>query len=88
MQAFLEGRIGFLAIADVVERVLERCGDGRVATSTTCSAATPRRAVPRRGARGRLAAAPKTVPTGEDCSWCVVDAGPWQMPAGRAGAGP
>ena len=31
VQAFLDGRIGFLAIADVVERVLERCGDGRIA---------------------------------------------------------
>jgi 1-deoxy-D-xylulose-5-phosphate reductoisomerase len=31
VQAFLEGRIGFLAIADVVERVLERRGDGHIA---------------------------------------------------------
>ena len=31
MQAFLDGRIGFLAIAEVVERVLDRCGDGRIA---------------------------------------------------------
>ena len=31
VQAFLDGRIGFLAIATVVERVLERCGDGPVA---------------------------------------------------------
>jgi 1-deoxy-D-xylulose-5-phosphate reductoisomerase len=31
VQAFLEGRIGFLAIAEVVERVLERLGDGSVA---------------------------------------------------------
>ena len=32
VQAFLEGRIGFLAIAEVVERVLERRGDGPVAS--------------------------------------------------------
>jgi len=32
VQAFLDGRIGFLAIARVVERVLERCGDGSIAT--------------------------------------------------------
>jgi 1-deoxy-D-xylulose-5-phosphate reductoisomerase len=31
VQAFLDGRIGFLAIAEIVERVLERCGDGRIA---------------------------------------------------------
>ena len=30
VQAFLDGRIGFLAIASVVERVLDRCGDGPV----------------------------------------------------------
>ena len=30
VQAFLDGRIGFLAIADVVERVLELCGDGPI----------------------------------------------------------
>jgi 1-deoxy-D-xylulose-5-phosphate reductoisomerase len=32
VQAFLDGRIGFLAIAAVVERVLGRCGDGRIAS--------------------------------------------------------
>ena len=31
VQAFLDGRIGFLAIADVVERVLERCADAPIA---------------------------------------------------------
>ncbi len=31
VQAFLDGRIGFLAIAEVVERVLEGMGDGRIA---------------------------------------------------------
>ncbi|MGD0997409.1 MAG: 1-deoxy-D-xylulose-5-phosphate reductoisomerase [Thermoleophilia bacterium] len=31
VQAFLDGDIGFLAIAAVVEQALERCGDGRVA---------------------------------------------------------
>ena len=31
VQAFLDGRIGFLAIAEVVERVLDGCGDGRIA---------------------------------------------------------
>jgi 1-deoxy-D-xylulose-5-phosphate reductoisomerase len=32
VQAFLDSRIGFLAIADVVERVLELCGDGPIAS--------------------------------------------------------
>ena len=31
VQAFLDGRIGFLAIADIVERVLDRCGEERIA---------------------------------------------------------
>ena len=31
VQGFLDGRIGFLAIADVVERVLDRLGDGGIA---------------------------------------------------------
>jgi 1-deoxy-D-xylulose-5-phosphate reductoisomerase len=31
VEAFLEGRIGLLAIAEVVERVLERLGDGAIA---------------------------------------------------------
>ena len=55
MQAFLEGRIGFLAIADVVERVLERRGDGRIADLSevfACDAqarAAPKRPSARRG---------------------------------------
>ena len=32
VQAFLDSRIGFLAIADVVERVLELCGDGPISS--------------------------------------------------------
>ncbi len=32
VEAFLDSRIGFLAIADVVERVLEMCGDGPISS--------------------------------------------------------
>ena len=32
MQAFLDSRIGFPAIAGVVETVLERCADGGIAS--------------------------------------------------------
>ena len=50
MQAFLDGRIGFLAIAEVVERVLERSGDGASAISTTVLRL--RRGGPARARRG------------------------------------
>ncbi len=55
VQAFLDGRIGFLTIAEVVERVLESMADGRIASLDDVFACD---ALARREAAAIVAAAP------------------------------